>query len=250
MYELLDVLEASGTTGLAEYVVPHLTWEEVQALTGPDIVGLPLGYKPPPAAKVAAPALPAGTVAANSLADAAPALSAPAAVQPALAAGARGGMSPAAASGHPAAVTAAAPATPGDTQATPMAAPTVGAVPVGATSMAAGLRKDAAALPTAPANPLPAPAPLATWAEQTDAAAEASAGATAAAVAKSLDNESGMLLAQGPVRVAIDALALTTANAPSDMAVVEQSRRGGAVVAAVGWRQRGWRRSQYLLHTA
>lgn len=41
--------------------MPPLTWEEVQALTGPDTVGLPLGYKPtaaPTQPKLAKKALP------------------------------------------------------------------------------------------------------------------------------------------------------------------------------------------------
>lgn len=46
VYELLDVLEASGPQGLAHYAVPHLSWEEVTALTGPGTVGLPVGYTP------------------------------------------------------------------------------------------------------------------------------------------------------------------------------------------------------------
>ncbi|WIA39331.1 hypothetical protein OEZ86_005443 [Tetradesmus obliquus] len=46
VYELLDVLEASGPEGLAHYAVPHLSWEEVTALTGPGTVGLPVGYTP------------------------------------------------------------------------------------------------------------------------------------------------------------------------------------------------------------
>jgi hypothetical protein len=46
VYELLDVLESSGPLGLAEHVVPHISWEEVQAMTGPGTVSLPLGYKP------------------------------------------------------------------------------------------------------------------------------------------------------------------------------------------------------------
>jgi hypothetical protein len=46
VYELLDVLEASGPDAVAAHTVPHLTWGEVQALTGPGTVGLPLGYKP------------------------------------------------------------------------------------------------------------------------------------------------------------------------------------------------------------
>jgi hypothetical protein len=46
VYELLDVLECSGPDAVAAHTVPHLSWEEVQALTGPGTVGLPLGYKP------------------------------------------------------------------------------------------------------------------------------------------------------------------------------------------------------------
>jgi hypothetical protein len=46
VYELLDVLEGLGPAAVAEHSVPLLSWEEVQVLTGPGTVGLPLGYKP------------------------------------------------------------------------------------------------------------------------------------------------------------------------------------------------------------
>eukprot|EP00879_Flechtneria_rotunda_P017391 GHRR01018222.1.p1 GENE.GHRR01018222.1~~GHRR01018222.1.p1 ORF type:complete len:293 (+),score=123.91 GHRR01018222.1:372-1250(+) len=48
VYELLDVLESDGPAALEQYSLPHLTWEEVQAMAGSDLVGLPLGYNPPP----------------------------------------------------------------------------------------------------------------------------------------------------------------------------------------------------------
>jgi hypothetical protein len=60
VYELLDVLEASGPDGVAQHAVPHLSWEEMQALTGPGTVGLPLGYKPDAQQKLLGkPAMPA-----------------------------------------------------------------------------------------------------------------------------------------------------------------------------------------------
>lgn len=42
----MDVLESAGPQAVEQHAVPPLTWEEVQVLTGPDTVGLPLGYKP------------------------------------------------------------------------------------------------------------------------------------------------------------------------------------------------------------
>jgi hypothetical protein len=49
VYELLDVWRVAGADGLEQLEVPHLSWSEVQALTGSQrLVGLPLGYRPPP----------------------------------------------------------------------------------------------------------------------------------------------------------------------------------------------------------
>lgn len=48
------MLEAGGPDALQAHEVEPLSWREVQALAGP-VVGLPLGYKPPPGAVLAAP---------------------------------------------------------------------------------------------------------------------------------------------------------------------------------------------------
>ncbi len=47
VYELLVILEAGGPAALEAHKPMPLSWEEVQALTGPHTIGLPLGYKAP-----------------------------------------------------------------------------------------------------------------------------------------------------------------------------------------------------------
>jgi hypothetical protein len=43
---VLYVQQGQGAAALQDYVIQALTWEEVQGLAGPGVVGLPLGYTP------------------------------------------------------------------------------------------------------------------------------------------------------------------------------------------------------------